>query len=179
MGRRTRKNKNIGFLTGKPAVWSRSAAGGAKTRKARTVAGGMRSSGMRSSGAQHIVPTFLQMLNTVKLYHWKTTSFATHKATDELYGTLGEKIDEFVEVMLGKGEMGGRAKLLNTPVLKLTMFSTNDAFKKQVEIYKKFLLDMSVGNGGGINVPANTDLLAIRDEILAALNQFLYLLTLH
>jgi hypothetical protein len=172
MGRRTRKNKNIGFLTGKPAVWSRSAAGG--TRKARTVAGGM-----RSSGAQHIVPTFLQMLNTVKLYHWKTTSFATHKATDELYGTLGEKIDEFVEVMLGKGEMGGRAKLLNTPVLKLTMFSSNDAFKKQVEIYKKFLLDMSVGNGGGMNVPANTDLLAIRDEILAALNQFLYLLTLH
>ena len=175
MGRGTRKkNKNIGFLTGKPAVWSRSAAGGAKTRKARTVAGGM-----RSSGAQHIVPTFLQMLNTVKLYHWKTTSFATHKATDELYGTLGEKIDEFVEVMLGKGEMGGRAKLLNTPVLKLTMFSSNDAFKKQVEIYKKFLIDMSVGNGGGMNVPANTDLLAIRDEILAALNQFLYLLTLH
>ena len=173
MGRGTRKkNKNIGFLTGKPAVWSRSAAGG--TRKARTVAGGM-----RSSGAQHIVPTFLQMLNTVKLYHWKTTSFATHKATDELYGTLGEKIDEFVEVMLGKGEMGGRAKLLNTPVLKLTMFSSNDAFKKQVEIYKKFLIDMSVGNGGGMNVPANTDLLAIRDEILAALNQFLYLLTLH
>ena len=175
MGRGTRKkNKNIGFLTGKPAVWSRSAAGGAKTRKARAVSGGM-----RSSGAQHIVPTFLQMLNTVKLYHWKTTSFATHKATDELYGTLGEKIDEFVEVMLGKGEMGGRAKLLNTPVLKLTMFSSNDAFKKQVEIYKKFLIDMSVGNGGGMNVPANTDLLAIRDEILAALNQFLYLLTLH
>lgn len=173
MGRGTRKkNKNIGFLTGRPAVWSRSAAGG--TRKARAVSGGM-----RSSGAQHIVPTFLQMLNTVKLYHWKTTSFATHKATDELYGTLGEKIDEFVEVMLGKGEMGGRAKLLSAPVLKLTMFSSNDAFKKQVEIYKKFLLDMSVGNGGGMNVPANTDLLAIRDEILAALNQFLYLLTLH
>ena len=159
MGRRTRK-----ILTGRPAI--RRVGGGTR----RTVVGGRN---------PHIVPTFLQMLNTVKLYHWKTTSFATHKATDELYGTLGEKIDEFVEVMLGKGEMGGRAKLLNTPVLKLTMFSSNDAFKKQIEIYKKFLLDMSVGNGGGMNVPSNTDLLAIRDEILAALNQFLYLLTLH
>ena len=80
--------------------------------------------------------------------------------------------------MLGKGELGGR-KLLHVAVIKLGVYSNNEAFKKQIEIYKKFLLDMSVGNGGGMNVPANTDLLAIRDEILAALNQFLYLLTLH
>jgi len=30
----------------------------------------------------------LQMLMTVKLYHWNTLSFSTHKATDELYGSL-------------------------------------------------------------------------------------------
>ena len=56
---------------------------------------------------------------------------------------------------------------------------TEEGALEEIEIYKKFLIDMSVGNGGGMNVPANTDLLAIRDEILAALNQFLYLLTLH
>ena len=28
---------------------------------------------------------FLQMLNTIKIYHWKTTDYSTHKATDELY----------------------------------------------------------------------------------------------
>ena len=33
---------------------------------------------------QRIVTMFLQMLNTVKLYHWKTSSYAQHKATDEL-----------------------------------------------------------------------------------------------
>ena len=32
----------------------------------------------------HIVCVFLEMLNMVKLYHWKTYSFSTHKATDEL-----------------------------------------------------------------------------------------------
>lgn len=133
-----------------------------------------RRGGKRQAQAQGIVPTFLHMLNTVKLYHWKTTSFSTHKATDELYGTLNEKIDEFVEVMLGKREMGGRAKLLNAPMMKLTIYSNNEAFIKQVEMYKTFLLNMNEYLGMTIN----TDLLAIRDEILAAFNKLLYLLTL-
>ncbi len=113
------------------------------------------------------------MLNTVKLYHWKTTSFSTHKATDELYGTLNEKIDDFVEVMLGKREMGGR-KLINVSMLKLTIYSNNEAFTKEVEKYKEFLLNLNETLG----MDLNTDLLAIRDEILAAFNKFLYLLTL-
>ena len=129
--------------------------------------GGSGGSGKRASSS--LVNTFLEMLNTVKIYHWKTLSFATHKATDELYGTLNEKIDDFVEVLLGKSELGGRTKFLNVPTLKLTMTSTNEAFKKQMEAYKKFLLTMPSELG--------PDLLAIRDEILAALNKFLYLLT--
>jgi hypothetical protein len=32
---------------------------------------------------QKIVTMFLQMLNTIKLYHWKTFSHSEHKATDE------------------------------------------------------------------------------------------------
>ena len=51
---------------------------------------------------QKIVTFFLQMLNTIKLYHWKTTSFAQHKATDELYSILNKNIDSFIEIMLGK-----------------------------------------------------------------------------
>ncbi len=135
-----------------------------------------RRGGRKQGSASHaIVPTFLHMLNTVKLYHWKTTSFSTHKATDELYGTLNEKIDEFVEVMLGKREMGGRAKLLNAPMMKLTIYSNNEAFIKQVENYKTFLLNMN----DYLGMTINTDLLAIRDEILAAFNKLLYLLSLN
>lgn len=126
------------------------------------------------SAPHTFVPTFLHMLNTVKLYHWKTTSFSTHKATDELYAELNDKIDEFVEVMLGKREMGGRAKLLNVPLIKLSMYSNNEAFTKQIESYKDFLLSFNESLDGVVN----TDLLAIRDEILAAFNKFLYLLSL-
>jgi hypothetical protein len=133
-----------------------------------------------SSIYKTIVPTFLHMLNTVKLYHWKTLSYATHKATDDLYGKLNDKLDDFVEVMLGKGAIAGganRANLLNVPLIKLTPFSNNIAFKKQIDYYITFLLNLS--NNTTFNVPANVDLLAIRDEIVANFNQFLYLLTLH
>ena len=48
---------------------------------------------------KHMITYMLQMLMTVKLYHWNTLSFSTHKATDELYGTLNTLIDQFVEVL--------------------------------------------------------------------------------
>ena len=142
-----------------------------KSMKAGKKRSAMSASAPASLGTASLVPTFLHMLNTVKLYHWKTTSFSTHKATDELYSKLNEKIDEFVEVMLGKREMGGRAKLLNVSLIKLSVYSNNEAFKKQIELYKDFLL--------AFNESLGVDLLAIRDEILAAFNQFLYLLSLN
>ena len=167
---RSKRTYKLNNLTGRPVTRKRDLKKGSGLRKA--------------SGSSEIVPTFLHMLNTVKLYHWKTTNFATHKATDELYGTLNGKIDEFVEVMLGKREMGGRPKLLAIPpvagcagagpVIKLGVYSNNEAFKKQIESYKDFLLKLN----GFLGLDMNVDLLAIRDEILAAFNQFLYLLTL-
>jgi hypothetical protein len=152
---------------------SKAGTGKAGTSKAGT---GKGVSAASKSSTETIVPTFLHMLNTVKLYHWKTMSYSTHKATDELYGSLNEKIDHFVEVMLGKKELGGRAKLLHVHMIKLTVFSNNEAFIKQIESYKKFLLNMT--NDPVLGAQMNTDLLAIRDEILADFNKFLYLLSL-
>ena len=37
---------------------------------------------------EEITCKFLEMLIMVKLYHWKTYSYAQHKATDELYTNL-------------------------------------------------------------------------------------------
>lgn len=120
-----------------------------------------------------IVKMFLQMLNTVKLYHWKTHSYAEHKATDELYANLNTNIDTFVEVLLGK--TGGRINLVNTKTLPLKEYTSVNDFKKEIEKYKTFLIHMT--NDKGINITNNSDLLNIRDEILGNLNQFSYLLT--
>lgn len=122
---------------------------------------------------QHIVSMFLQMLNTVKLYHWKTTSFAQHKATDELYSELNGSIDTFVETMLGKN--GSRVNLTGTKTIPLLDYNDVSDFKREIEHYKHYLIGMS--NDTTLHSGTNTDLLNIRDEILGHLNQFTYLLT--
>ena len=116
----------------------------------------------------NIVLTFLQMLNTVKLYHWKTSSYAQHKATDELYSNLNSSVDTFVEIMLGK--KGNRVNLLGTKSLPLHDYAELSGFKEEVEIYKNYLIGLNLG-------PEDSDLLNTRDEILGHLNQFTYLLT--
>jgi hypothetical protein len=132
-----------------------------------------RSSSKKTYSHQHIVSMFLQMLNTVKLYHWKTTSFAQHKATDELYSALNESIDTFVETMLGK--TGSRVNLTGTKSIPLLDYTDVSGFKKEVEHYKTFLISM--GTDSTLSSNNNTDLLNIRDELLGHLNQFTYLLT--
>jgi DNA-binding ferritin-like protein len=77
---------------------------------------------------QNIVTIFLQMLNTVKLYHWKTSSYAQHKATDELYTNLNLNIDNFVEIMLGK--TGGRVNLTGQKTLPLLDYTNVIDFTK-------------------------------------------------
>jgi len=123
---------------------------------------------------QKIVTMFLQMLNTVKLYHWKTHSYAQHKATDQLYDELNDNIDTFVETMLGK--KGDRVNLTSQKTIPLLDYTDVTNFKKEVEKYKSFLIDMNKDDG--LNITNNSDLLNIRDELLGNLNQFTYLLTL-
>ena len=76
---------------------------------------------------ENIVIMFLRMLNTVKLFHWRTFSYPEHKATDELYGNLNSNIDTFVETMLGK--TGGRVNLTKQKTLPLLAIENINDFK--------------------------------------------------
>jgi hypothetical protein len=127
--------------------------------------------------SNNLVYTFLHMLNTVKLYHWKTISYSTHKATDQLYADLNLKIDEFVEILLGKPSninSHKRNALLNVRLIKLNHYNNNEEFKRQIEQYKIFLMNLSTK----LSTNGNSDLMNKKDELLALFNQFLYLLTL-
>ena len=135
---------------------------------------------------KEIIYFFLQMINAIKLFHWKTTDYATHKATDQLYADLNLKIDQFVEVLLGKNSAihnnnnnnnNTRSYILNITSLKLPSFKNNNDLKKEIDHYKIQLMNLT--SSPQINKINNSDLLNIRDEILALLNQFLYLLTLN
>ena len=121
-----------------------------------------------------IVSKFLEMLNNIKLYHWKTYSYATHKATDDLYAKLGENIDKFVEVLLGKAQNRIKLRTKNIPVKDM---NSPQEFKREIDSYKNYLVGLSNNKALGAGGMTNTDLLNIRDEILGDLNQFLYLFT--
>uniref|UniRef100_A0A6C0ERV1 Uncharacterized protein n=1 Tax=viral metagenome TaxID=1070528 RepID=A0A6C0ERV1_9ZZZZ len=122
---------------------------------------------------KEVTVVFLEMLLLVKLFHWKTHSYATHKATDELYTTLNENIDKFVEVLLGK--TGSRINLLNQKTIKIEDLDSQDKLKQRVETFKSYLVGLT--DNKAIKQMTNTDLLNIRDEILGDMNKFLYLLT--
>ena len=131
----------------------------------------------KGSVKKHMLKYMLQMLMTVKLYHWNTLSFSVHKATDGLYGDLNTLIDQFVEVLLGKHaniSESQRHDILNISSLKVHTYKDNGKFKKELEEYKKFLMNLDKH----FNKGDNSDLLNIRDEILATLNKMSYLLTL-
>ena len=126
--------------------------------------------GLDNSKKSHIVRMFLEMLNVVKLYHWKTHSFAQHKATDELYERLNGHIDTFVEVLLGKDQ--SRIQMVERSIQLMDPSEKTD-FQNKVLEYRGFLTDMNIY----FDPARDTDILNIRDEILGDINQFLYLMT--
>ena len=122
---------------------------------------------------QEITIKFMEMLIAVKLFHWKTYSYATHKATDELYGKLNEHIDHFIEVLLGK--TGERINLTSQKTLPLLDLTTQKNLIMKVEQFKSYLVGLNMNKT--MMLMSNSDLLNIRDEILGDMNQFLYLLS--
>jgi len=122
----------------------------------------------KSKKGGQIVTMFFNIRDQVKIYHWQTKSFAEHKATDELIGTLDTNIDKFVEVYMGHY---GRPLIKKTlPVKNLTVTGIR-AFITRSTNWLSTTVPRMVKK-------TDSDLLNIRDEILADLNQVKYLFTL-
>jgi Family of unknown function (DUF5856) len=115
-----------------------------------------------------IASQLLLMRNQIKLYHWQTRMYADHKATDDVVTALDQKIDTFVEAFMGKY---GRPQVSGS--IKLHNF-TGDAARDFVERQTLYLLTILPKK----LKKTDTDLLNIRDEILAELNKLRYLFTL-
>jgi len=115
---------------------------------------------------------FFTMRAQIKLYHWQTHSFARHKATDEVLAALDTTIDTYVEIYMGKY---GRPKLTTkTNTTRIQNMSEKTAAKfihSCITYLEGPLVDHLK--------PVDTDLVNLRDEMLAELNKILYLFTLH
>lgn len=118
-----------------------------------------------------IIQKFLQFATYIKLYHWSTQSYSRHKASDELYENIQTGMDKFVEVYIG---IYGRKEVFKGKASNydLRIYTDKDAI---------IMLDMIVQflEKDIPKLVKETDLLNIRDEILANVNQAKYLFTLN
>jgi len=116
-----------------------------------------------------IVPTLMEFADQIKLYHWKTKSYARHKATCKFLSLYQENLDRLVETL-----MGARDKRVYD-AFDLKFDNLDD--KSAVEYVKNFR-DFLQKDFPRLVEKKDSDILNIRDEILADVNRMLYLFTL-
>jgi hypothetical protein len=139
---------------------------------------GRRGGGGGRESAEYIL-RFLEMANTIKIYHWSTLSYPTHKATDDLHSKLSELIDSFIEIYIGHLSRGGASVSAGIPVFKRGDSAISFCECKSLGVFCK-KLDEYIVFMDGLTERLNgyTDLVNIRDEMVGAVTQALYLLRL-
>jgi len=117
-----------------------------------------------------VLENMMKMQQQVKMLHWQTTSYSQHKAFGKTYDLLGDLIDKFVEVCMGKH---GRPRLtdgvMNIEIIDIDELSIDDYVNSCVD----FLISLN-----DVYETTDSDLLNIRDEMMAEFNKLKYLLTL-
>lgn len=116
---------------------------------------------------------FLHLRDQLKLYHWQTRVYSRHIATDKVLEKLDKLIDSFVEVYIGKY---GRAKVADKNAVITLHNLTEAGAVRLVNSSIKYLQGPLTKALKGL--AGSEDLANIRDEMVADLNQLLYLFTL-
>ncbi len=120
---------------------------------------------MRLSGN---IKFFLELQSQLKVLHWQTKSHAKHVSFGETYNVLDGLIDSFVEIAMG---IYGRFKLEEEEThISIQNLSDVDVLG-MIKTVRGSLHQMEIN-------PKDTDLLNIKDEMLAQINKLSYLLTL-
>lgn len=117
-----------------------------------------------------IMLALIQAKQQYQIYHWQTTSYAEHKAFDSIYDSLGDLVDKFMEVYMGKY---GRVIPSKSIAVNVNNYSQEAAIKTTNDFIGFLTITLP-----SLLKNQDTDLLNIRDEILGELNQLKYLLTL-
>jgi len=112
----------------------------------------------------------IQIQTQFKFLHWQTFGDAKHKAYGEIYDSLGDNIDKFVEIMMGKM---GRIEM--DPEFSI-MFQ--DIKTLNIQDFLDGITEFLVSMVDHLDSRYDTDLLNIKDEMLGDINQLKYRLTL-
>ena len=126
-------------------------------------------------GCETIIQTFFHMNLNIKLYHWQTSSYSRHKASDELHTELLELIDSFIEVYMGRYS---RPEFKTNFDINVASYTQNREEYHIINLIKEYINYLKYDLPKKLN-DKDTDLLNIRDEMIALFNQTLYLFTLN
>lgn len=120
-----------------------------------------------------IAITLLDVLNQIKIYHWQTTSYARHKASDKLVGNLTSSIDQIIEIMQGK--KNARLFISDSNDIIKIQNQDDDSITELLQEFKKYLILVFPK----YLTNKDTDILNIRDDLLGNINKTLYLFSLN
>lgn len=119
---------------------------------------------------EQLILDLLSMQLQFKLLHWQTMGDAKHRLYGDVYDGLGGMIDEFVEIMMGKN---GRPEFVEE-----SSISFKDISSINMQTFLDDIVEFLVGMSDTLDDRYDTDLLNLRDEMLALINKTKYLLTL-
>lgn len=126
---------------------------------------------VKKDKSQKLLPQLFGFRDQIKLYHWQTLSHARHVASDTFVTNLNAFIDNFVEIYQGKY---GRIKLGKVATIRLEDID-DDSIISYMKKYRNYLTYTLTNS---LDSMKDTDLLNIRDEMLADVNKTLYLFSL-
>ena len=119
-----------------------------------------------------IVPKLYSFRQQLHIYHLQTLSYSRHKAADELLDKLTDFTDSFIEIYSGKN---GRVKFSGPTNITIDNLNDDGAIAFLDSMIHYFLNKLPTY----LDAKIDSDLLNLRDEILAALNKTKYLFTLN
>lgn len=115
---------------------------------------------------------FLQVLSTIKLYHWRTFIFSRHKASDYFYKETHEIVDHFIEVMTTRYGRGGKDSVSDKNVISLTDQDAPQFLKEYILFIMNDITPM-------LDPVNDSDLLSLKDDLLGIAKRTLFLFTLN
>ena len=112
--------------------------------------------------AAEFVLTLLHAATNTHILHWQTKSYAEHTALGAFYSELPELVDTLAEVIMGKYDM--------TFTFKDSYYTPAESGKEELLALKAYVQDERR------ELPQDSEIQNIVDEIASLINQTLYLL---
>lgn len=116
-----------------------------------------------------LVSAFMEFKSNLKIYHWSTSRYSRHIASNNIETSISELIDNFIETFIG---IYGTRPNMDYNEYHINLNSWNDYEIINVfENFKQFLIKLPFDE-------IDVDLITLRDSLMNELNRTLYLFTL-